>query len=873
MMRPSFPRRILTGQFSRLLRCVGLANAKFKSRRRRPWDESNHGLPVLQKLEDRLMLTATLDLDTMDTYTPIFEEDSTDAINVTSQNVDIGLPATESEAQVFFDDFSGTLVEGSDPGQVGGPPDLTAAWRELRNPVGVVDDGTGNKVMQIGGNARVLLKTVAPLGDAQGNPLYDRAELRFDLTTSGAPTLFMQYVNDSGQLIELDPFTASTSDPIELDEDALHEDFQVLIFTNTGSGTWDLDNFEVVGISGGGSGVVEGATVTLEDYDAAKETVDFAIPATSDIMLLSQQTVGDDLVFVFDGDGTDEQYETLFESFTYRTTEQDPAPVSPKTFTFVVATDDGSSNVATSTIALLPDTNNVDPQVTLDPVAAITEDGVATLTGTITDTEVLDTFELVVDWGDGTSTPTPITFGPSATGMQTFSLTHQYLDDNAADLFTISATVEDDDGGIGTDTTSVVVTNVDPTVAVSLDKNSILENGEVTLTGTVTDVGTLDTFTQVVIDWGDTVETLNFADIATGANTFEVTHQYLDDDPSGTASDTFTIEVSVTDDDGGVGTATTSVSVANVDPDLVVTADDGSFGNVAQGNTYGFTGSFADFGTLDTHTITVDWGDGTVETDADANVTLDQLAGSVSGSHVYAEGGIYDVVITLTDDDGGSADQFTTQVFVTGAGVTGDGTLRIIGDNTKNRVLVKLKNGEYQVRSDFLSGTRTFADAEVDEIEIITGDGNDFVLVSTSVTETATIDAGAGDDVVIGGSGDDVLIGGDGRDFLFGRKGNDVIVADEGNDVLVGGDGDDLMVGGDGSDALIGNKGNDILIGGTTTYTTDELVLLLDQWVAGNTSDVEEAFDLGTTVLDDGDFDLLLGGSGDDLQVDEGWFC
>ncbi|MEZ6110702.1 MAG: hypothetical protein R3C99_06785 [Pirellulaceae bacterium] len=69
--------------------------------------------------------------------------------------------------------------------------------------------------------------------------------------------------------------------------------------------------------------------------------------------------------------------------------------------------------------------DDVAPTLTLDAVTTINENGVATLTGTIADPGTLDTFTLVVNWGDALS-PNNVetyTFPASGSGSQTF-LTH-----------------------------------------------------------------------------------------------------------------------------------------------------------------------------------------------------------------------------------------------------------------------------------------------------------------------------------------------------------------------------------------------------------------------------------------------------------------
>ena len=54
----------------------------------------------------------------------------------------------------------------------------------------------------------------------------------------------------------------------------------------------------------------------------------------------------------------------------------------------------------------------------------------------------------------------------------------------------------------------------------------------------------------------------------------------------------------------------------------------------------------------DTHTATIDWGDGTAVVSRDGHARA-AGSGSVAGSHVYADNGTYTVTVTVTDDDGG----------------------------------------------------------------------------------------------------------------------------------------------------------------------------------------------------------------------------
>src|SRR5204862_468427 len=141
---------------------------------------------------------------------------------------------------------------------------------------------------------------------------------------------------------------------------------------------------------------------------------------------------------------------------------------------------------------------------------------------------------------------------------------------------------------------------------------AINENDTYTLAGTFHDPGTLDTHT-VVIAWGpgEGTATLGNADLTYLGNgdwSFTASHQYLDDNPSGTASDLYPVTVSVTDDDTGMGTGATAVTVNNVAP--VVNPIGGPTLGV-RGQSLDFSGSFSDVGTLDTHKVRWDFGDGT----------------------------------------------------------------------------------------------------------------------------------------------------------------------------------------------------------------------------------------------------------------------
>src|SRR5205823_5928298 len=162
----------------------------------------------------------------------------------------------------------------------------------------------------------------------------------------------------------------------------------------------------------------------------------------------------------------------------------------------------------------------------------------------------------------------------------------------------IAALVTDSHGGAGSAVTLLTVNNVAPSNVV-LNAGAVNENDSFTLNVSFADPGTLDTHT-VVITWGDGSPSTTLS-LAAGVLTFSASHQYRDDNPSGTPSDVYTVGVTVTDDDTGSGGSSTSVTVNNLAP--VATLTGPASGSIyAAGTPVAFTGTYSDVGALDTHT-------------------------------------------------------------------------------------------------------------------------------------------------------------------------------------------------------------------------------------------------------------------------------
>jgi ELWxxDGT repeat protein len=218
-----------------------------------------------------------------------------------------------------------------------------------------------------------------------------------------------------------------------------------------------------------------------------------------------------------------------------------------------------------------------------------------------------------------------------------------------------------DDGVHGIEPWRVdVPTNSAPgNLALSFDPPSVDEGATVTLNGRFTDPDTADTH-AVHILWGD--GSADVLSLAAGLLNFSATHVYLDDAPSGASADTAVVQVTVSDGPTRAS-ADAPVVVRNVAPQSVTItriAPTGLVGPVAPGAAYApgtqldLAGSFADPGTLDTHTF--QW---VITSDSLAAPivipgTLPQGARSISSAFRPTAAGVYHVKLVVTDDDGGT---------------------------------------------------------------------------------------------------------------------------------------------------------------------------------------------------------------------------
>jgi Ca2+-binding RTX toxin-like protein len=203
----------------------------------------------------------------------------------------------------------------------------------------------------------------------------------------------------------------------------------------------------------------------------------------------------------------------------------------------------------------------------------------------------------------------------------------------------------------------------------------------------------------------------------------------------------------------------------------------------------------------------------------------------------------------------------------------GDGADRYTGGSGKDVInATEAKTLELQRFQAVNSIESIFGGSE--GLSIVGSKGNDVLDFSMTTLEHVTgIDAGDGNDTVIGSAGDDVIIGGRGNDNLSGGDGDDQFVYREGDgaDRYTGGSGKDVInateaktlelqrfqavnsiesiFGGSEGLSIVGSKGNDVL---DFSMTTLEHVTGID---AGDGND---------TVIGSAGDDVIIGGRGND---------
>ena len=530
----------------------------------------------------------------------------------------------------------------------------------------------------------------------------------------------------------------------------------------------------------------------------------------------------------------------------------------------------GAYRLSLATVVVNVPPSNV---IVTPPGGGFLEGTSGTINVSFTDPDVADAHTIDIDWdNNGTFDET---FGLAA-GFTSFTRNHIYTDDgispgngSAFDPVTIVVRVADA-GGNATGSGNSTINNVIPnTVTITNGAFSINENGSFTLNGSFIDAGTLDVHT-VDIDWNGDGSFDQSVVLATGARTFSFTSPvYADDNPSGTPFDTNNVNVRVRDDDTGVSTtATSTVTVNNVAPSAVTL--DGPY-SINENGSFTLNGSFIDPGTLDVHTVEVDWnGDGSY--DQSVTLTTGDRTFSIT-SPIYVDdnptGTAFDtnaINVRVSDDDtsvglGGSTLTVnnvapTITAITPTAGVDGSGnavacnpvTFQIDlsdpslaasetfryevdwdGNGTVDEIFptagftasrsISLTH-EFDVTTTFRvrgvdddTGVGAWTSYTIPVITIAIVDGN-LVVAGSNVADSITINTYTAGSATVtrNGVNSTWALPTGARIVVRGCAGNDVIAVNGAVSAeLYGGAGNDVMYGGSGQDMLWGEDGNDTL--------------------------------------------------------------
>ena len=308
--------------------------------------------------------------------------------------------------------------------------------------------------------------------------------------------------------------------------------------------------------------------------------------------------------------------------------------------------------------------NNTPPVLTVAADQTVNEGALLNLSGAgapplglVADDGKFDTHTATIDWGDGTVEPGTV---QQAMGSATIVGTHTYLENG---VYEVKVRAFDDDGDASQmETFFVTVKNVPPVLTVA-DDQIVNEGAVLDLTGVgtpplglIADDGKLDTHTAT-IDWGDGTVEMAMIQQGMGSAAIVGSHIYVE-------NGVYEVKVRAQDDDGDFSEKQSFfVTVKNVPPVLTVAPDQ----MVNEGAVLDLSGVgapplglVADDGKLDTHTATIDWGDGAVES---GTVLQGMGSAAIVATHTYADDGVYEVKVRAQDDDGDFSE--TRSFFVT----------------------------------------------------------------------------------------------------------------------------------------------------------------------------------------------------------------
>ncbi|MCA9136619.1 MAG: FG-GAP repeat protein [Planctomycetales bacterium] len=320
-------------------------------------------------------------------------------------------------------------------------------------------------------------------------------------------------------------------------------------------------------------------------------------------------------------------------------------------YTVLVTVDNENDAYLPVTASFEVTASNVSPVIDMDLTvvdpALINEGGVATLRVIYSDKGWDDAQSIMIDWGDGQTTPV---VGDLHNGQGTSILSHVYRDNGS---YLIGISISDDSGA----TTSidpgldVTVNNVEPEIAeLRIDRTVINEGDLFTLSGVLLDPGTADPI-SVSINWNDGNQSSATVSFVDGIADFFASHTYAQDGQ-------YTATITIDDGTGPDVLQDVNLTVFNSAPLVSVSGPL----NVSEGDSVTVSGFYTDAGIQDV--LTYRWEVFTNNSDsvASSSGTINQGEPVPDFNFTVANQGRYIVRLVIIDDHDQSTNQLAIDV-------------------------------------------------------------------------------------------------------------------------------------------------------------------------------------------------------------------
>ena len=288
-----------------------------------------------------------------------------------------------------------------------------------------------------------------------------------------------------------------------------------------------------------GDGGIAIESVSVEVLNEAPTVTNFDTPGGDEGVVLSMSVIATDagvndvLTYLWDfGDGTFATGDTVTKSFD-----------DDGTYTVgVTVTDDGGEFTIQSQDVAITNVAPVILSMVSLPNATPDEGSSIDLEATATDQGIADIPDLIYTWDFGNGSPTD-------TGNDS---EYTYPDDGT---FVVTLTVDDQDGGVTTQSLTITVLNVDPIISTSPPVNA--------------NQGSLYSYAPQVVDPGDEVFTWSLSPGAPAAMTIDPLTGLIEWTPTyqDYLTGQFSVVLTVDDGDGGIDQQSWTITVFDTDTD------------------------------------------------------------------------------------------------------------------------------------------------------------------------------------------------------------------------------------------------------------------------------------------------------------------